>query len=106
MKLISSILELPLSLSSYSVLNSCMSLDYSSTCKISDFEPIISIFVEEETADFSWESNQEAITVNTLQSLIRDNSFGSLQRDVDDGFVFKPYDTVLIRDDIKSIILL
>ncbi len=55
---------------------------------------------------YSWE-NVEAISLNKfLEKLVLCKQDRGLERDIEDGYVYKDYENLIIRYDLKIIILL
>lgn len=101
------ILELLDNKEGYKVYNSNFNLEYSETTEdIYQFEPIDDVFPEDSCSAYSWR-DVEAINVNEfLKKLVLCKQDRGLERDIEDGYVYKDYENLIIRYDLKIIILL
>ena len=101
------ILELLDNKEDYKVYNSNFNLEYSETAEdMNRFEPVDDVFPEDSCSAHSWR-NIEAISVNEfLEKLVLCKQDRGLERDIEDGYVYKDYENLIIRYDLKIIILL
>lgn len=91
----------------YEVYNSNMMLDYSITADKKDFEPITAIYPIRNIANYSWNTNQTPIGIEEFrEQLLKCNKDYGIEREIEDGFVYAEYETLIIRDDLKIIVLL
>ena len=100
------ILELLDNKEDYKVYNSNFYLDYSEISDIYRFKPVTYISSEDNCVVYSWE-NVEAVSLNKfLEKLVLCKQDRGLERDIEDGYVYKDYENLIIRYDLKIIILL
>lgn len=91
----------------FKIYNSNMTLEYSKVCETKDFEPITNVFYSDNVVECSF-SNVDPINNETFikQLNLIENDLQGLNRDTEDGFIYSDYQQIIIREDIKSIILL
>lgn len=100
------ILELLDNKEDYKVYNSNFYLDYSEISDIYQFEPVTYISFEDNYVVYSWR-DVEAINVNEfLKKLVLCKQDRGLERDIEDGYVYEDYENLIVRYDLKIIILL
>lgn len=90
----------------YKILNSNFKIEATKTYELKDFEPIFSIELEDNIANYSWNIHHTPINNKSLiESLNKCDLSQGLKRDVEDGYIFHNYKNIIIREDLEAIIL-
>ena len=90
----------------YKILNSNFKIEATKTYELKEFEPIFSIELEDNIANYSWNIHHTPINNKSLiETLNKCNLSQGLKRDVEDGYIFHNYQNIIIREDLEAIIL-
>lgn len=91
----------------YKVYNSCFNIEGTKKSSLFDLEPIAEVYPIENCVNYSYNTKHEALNVvEFINKLKKCTQTNGLKRDTEDGYIFSDYETIIIRDDLKIIILL
>lgn len=90
----------------YRIYNSNMTIEYSEKCEKRDFEPIVNIYESDNNVEYSWNDVEAISNFEFIDKLKLCNNINGLNRDIEDGYVYSDYDNIIIRNDLKIIVLL